>query len=128
MLQSTNIVAFVPIRNPAAARDFYHGVLGLPVVSEDPFALVLDANGITVRLANVSDVEDFRPGRYTVLGWQVADIADTVRGLASRGVAFARYPGMAQDELGIWASPSGAKVAWFEDPDGNILSLTEASA
>lgn len=125
MLRSSSVVAFVPVRDPAAARRFYEGVLDLPVVSEDPFALVLDANGVTIRLANVSQVPDFQPGRYTVLGWHVADIAQTVSGLASRGVSFARYPGMDQDALGVWTSPSGAKVAWFEDPDGNILSVTE---
>lgn len=126
MLQSTSVVAFVPVRDPAAARDFYEGVLGLTVVSEDRFALVLDANGVMIRLANVSAVDEFKPGRYTVLGWLVADIAEIVRGLGGRGVTFARYPGMEQDELGIWNAPGGARVAWFNDPDGNILSITQS--
>lgn len=125
MLGSRSIVAFVPTRDIAAARGFYEGVLGMPVVSQDRFALVLDANGVSVRVADVSGIADFRPAPYTVLGWQVDDIDETARGLGRRGVAFTRYPGMQQDELGIWASPSGARVAWFRDPDGNILSVTQ---
>lgn len=125
MLNTSSVVAFVPVRDPAAARAFYEGVLGLPVLCQDPVALVLDASGVTVRLASVASLPDFRPASYTVLGWRVSDLSATVRGLMDRGVSFVRYPGMEQDVLGIWTSPGGAKVAWFHDPDGNVLSVTE---
>ncbi len=125
MLGAESIVAFVPSRDPAAVRSFYEGVLGLRFVSQDPFALVLEANGVTVRVANVSSVPGFMPAPFTILGWQVADIEKTARGLRDKGVRFERYPGMEQDDLGIWNSPSGAKVAWFKDPEGNVLSITE---
>lgn len=125
MLGTETIVAFLPSRDPAAARSFYEGVLGLRFVSQDPFALVLEANGITVRVANVSSVPGFKPAPFTVLGWRVRNIETTARGLQEKGVRFERYPRMQQDELGIWNSPSGAKVAWFKDPEGNVLSITE---
>jgi catechol 2,3-dioxygenase-like lactoylglutathione lyase family enzyme len=125
MLGSKDIVAFVPTRNPAKARAFYEGTLGLRFVSEDPFALVLDANGVMIRVANVSNVDGFKPAPFTILGWLVDDIAGAVKGLRSKGVKFDRYPGMGQDELGVWNSPSGARIAWFKDPEGNVLSLTQ---
>jgi catechol 2,3-dioxygenase-like lactoylglutathione lyase family enzyme len=125
MLGTKDVVAFVPTRSPAKARSFYEGVLGLRFVSEDPFALVLDANGVMIRVANVSSVDGFKPAPFTILGWLVDDIGQTVTGLSRKGVRFERFPGMEQDELGVWSSPSGAKVAWFKDPEGNVLSLTE---
>ena len=125
MLGTKDIVAFVPTRNPAQARAFFEGTLGLRFVSEDPFALVLDANGVMIRVANVSNVDGFKPASFTILGWLVDDIAGAVKGLRKKGVKFDRYPGMEQDELGVWNSPSGAKVAWFKDPEGNVLSLTQ---
>jgi hypothetical protein len=101
-------------------------VLGLLLISEDEYALVFDAHGTMLRVAIVGEIV-LAP--YTVLGWQVGDIAAAVRGLAAKGVAFERYPwlekGMDQDGLGIWSAPSGAKVAWFKDPDGNLLSVSQ---
>ncbi|MDP9203777.1 MAG: VOC family protein [Gemmatimonadota bacterium] len=125
MLGTKDIVAFVPSRNPAKARAFYEGILGLRFVSEDPFALVLDANGVMVRVANVSSVDGFKPAPFTILGWLVDDIGGTIKNLNKKGVKFERFPGMEQDQLGVWSSPSGARVAWFKDPDGNVLSLTQ---
>ncbi|MDP9205730.1 MAG: VOC family protein [Gemmatimonadota bacterium] len=125
MLGAKDIVAFVPTRNPARARAFYEGILGLRFVSEDPFALVLDANGVMVRVANVSSVDGFAPASFTILGWLVDDIAAAVEGLSNKGVKFEKFPAMEQDKLGVWSSPSGAKIAWFKDPEGNVLSLTE---
>jgi catechol 2,3-dioxygenase-like lactoylglutathione lyase family enzyme len=124
-LASMNLVAFVPTTNPAKARSFFEGVLNLRFVSEDPFALVFDSHGVTVRIANVSSVKGFRPAPFTILGWEVPDVASSVRELSGRGVTFERYPGMEQDGAGVWSSPSGARVAWFKDPDGNVLSLTQ---
>ncbi len=122
MLASEKIMAFVPARDLKRARAFYETILGLRLVSEDPSALVLDANGITLRVAKV---EALQPRPFTILGWQVTDIAQTVSKLQERSVAFERYAGMPQDNLGIWKAPSGARVAWFKDPDGNVLSVTQ---
>jgi catechol 2,3-dioxygenase-like lactoylglutathione lyase family enzyme len=122
-LGKCNIIAFVTIVDVSRAKDFYRDTLGLRLVSEDPpFALVFDANGIMLRLGMAKELP---PAHGTVLGWQVPEIAATIKNLEQAGVRFERYEGMDQDELGIWNSPYGAKVAWFKDPDGNILSVTE---
>ena len=122
MLGAAAFVGFIPVRDVTAARAFYEGVLGLSVIEESPFALVLDGNGTMVRVTPVPDHEA-RP--FTIAGWDVPDIAAMVTALADRGVSFTRYDGMDQDELGVWTSPSGARVAWFTDPDQNNLSLTQ---
>jgi|SRR5947208_4780262 len=122
MLGSAPIIACVATAQPEVARSFYRETLGLPLIGEDQFALTFDANGTMLRL---QIVETFTPQPFTVLGWAVRDIAQTVRELAARGVAFHRYGFMQQDDLGIWSAPSGARVAWFPDPDGNTLSLTQ---
>ncbi len=126
MLGSMEIVAFVPTRNREKAREFFERTLGLGFVSDDQFALVFDANGVMVRVVDVSGVADYKPAPFTILGWSVSDIGKTVKGLQKMGVRFERFPGMEQDQLGVWSSPSGAKVAWFKDPDGNVLSVTQA--
>jgi catechol 2,3-dioxygenase-like lactoylglutathione lyase family enzyme len=125
MLGSMKIVSFVPTRDPKNARSFYEDVLGLRFLSDDQFALEFDANGIVVRVTNVSSVPGFAPAPFTILGWEVPDIKDVVRGLRGRGVQFERFHGMTQDELDIWTSPGGARVAWLRDPDGNVLSVTQ---
>lgn len=125
MLESADVIAFVPTREPAKARAFYQNTLGLKFVSEDPFALVFDANGVTIRIANVSSVKSFKPAAFTILGFHVSNAETAVKELAKKGVVFERFTGMDQDALGIWDSPSGARVAWFKDPDGNILSITQ---
>jgi catechol 2,3-dioxygenase-like lactoylglutathione lyase family enzyme len=118
-----NIIGFVSIVDVPRAIDFYRDTIGLRLVSEEPpFALVFDANGIMLRLGMAKELPQ---AHGTVLGWQVPEIAATVKNLQQAGVRFERFGGMDQDELGIWTSPSGAKVAWFKDPDGNILSVTE---
>jgi catechol 2,3-dioxygenase-like lactoylglutathione lyase family enzyme len=121
MLGSTDIVAFVPTRDPEKARAFYEGVLGLRFVKDDGFALVLDANGIMVRVAKAQ----FTPAPFTILGWQVKEIEKVVAEMQQKGVQFERFGFLEQDEMGIWASPTGDKVAWFKDPDGNILSVSQ---
>jgi catechol 2,3-dioxygenase-like lactoylglutathione lyase family enzyme len=126
MLGTADLVAFVPTCNPQRARDFYEHALGLEFVSEDPFALVFSSNGVTVRIADVSSVRDFTPAPFTILGWEVPSAEAAVRDLQGKGVVVVRFPGMDQNEAGVWTSPSGAKVAWFKDPDGNILSVTES--
>ncbi len=122
MLGRAEIVAFVATANADRARGFYEGVLGLRLREDSPFALVFDANGVVLRIQKVPSVV---PAPYTALGWTVTDIRDTMTGLVRRGVVFERYAGLAQDDAGIWRSPGGAQVAWFKDPDGNILSLTQ---
>ena len=124
MLGSNNIVAFVPTRDAVRARAFYEGVLGLRFVNDDGFAMVLDANGIMIRVAKVG--KDFSPAQFTILGWQVNGIEKVVvagcrrKACSSNDIGFLK-----QDELGIWTAPTGDKVAWFKDPDGNVLSVSE---
>jgi catechol 2,3-dioxygenase-like lactoylglutathione lyase family enzyme len=122
VLASSKVVSFVATADAARAKAFYRDVLGLRMISEDGFAVVFDAHGTMLRVVTVRDVV-LAP--YTVLGWEVDDITVTVRDLAAGGVQFERYDGLKQDELGIWSAPGGAKVAWFKDPDGNVLSVSQ---
>jgi catechol 2,3-dioxygenase-like lactoylglutathione lyase family enzyme len=122
LLGSQELVAFIATQDPLRAKTFYRDTLGLPLVSEDPFALVFDASGTMLRVATVQEVA---VANYTVLGWKVPDIVRTAKKLQKARVRLERYAGMQQDELGIWKSPSGARVAWFKDPDGNTLSITQ---
>lgn len=122
-LGKNRIVTFVTVVDVDKARTFYRDTLGLTLVREDlPFALVFDAHGIMLRVS-ISKQHTAAPG--TVLGWDVPDIRATLADLVAAGVRFERYSFLKQDEQGIWASPTGAKVAWFKDPDENLLSLTE---
>lgn len=122
-LGERNVVAFVPIVDAAKAKSFYRDVLRLKLIEEElPFAVVFDAHGVILRLSLVGELT---PAPWTVLGWDVPDIRATVCPLEAAGVRFERYGWMEQDEHGIWTSPSGAKVAWFKDPDGNVLSLSQ---
>jgi catechol 2,3-dioxygenase-like lactoylglutathione lyase family enzyme len=121
VLAHASFIGFIPVRDLAVARSFYAGTLGLQVLDDTPFALVLGADGTMVR---VTLVADFTAQPFTVAGWQVPDIDATVRALAGQGIEFTRYDGMTQDDLGIWTAPSGDRIAWFKDPDGNTLSLT----
>jgi catechol 2,3-dioxygenase-like lactoylglutathione lyase family enzyme len=122
MLNRSDLIGFAATSNATKARQFYEETLGLTFVSGDQFALVFEANGTMLRIQKVDQVS---PKGYTVLGWKVTDIKKEVHALSQRGVKFARYEGMNQDEDGIWTAPSKAKIAWFTDPDGNVLSLTE---
>lgn len=122
MLAVSDLIGFVGVKELPRAREFYEGVLGLSLTAEEGSALVFDAHGTPLR---VSEVPVPASAKYTVLGWSVADIAKTIRGLTERGVTFTHYEGFSQDELGIWTAPDGTQVAWFEDPDGNLLSLTQ---
>jgi catechol 2,3-dioxygenase-like lactoylglutathione lyase family enzyme len=123
MLANSTLVAFVAAADGDRARRFYGEVLGLKIVSDDPYAIVCEVKGGTLR---IQKVDALRPQGFTVLGWEVDDIEATVDALGERGVRFERFAGMDQDDRGIWNAPSGARVAWFKDPDGNTLSLTES--
>ena len=120
MLASGKMIGFVPTKDAQKARTFYEGKLGFQFVSDDPFALVVRAGESTIRVAKA---QDFTPAPYTVLGWEVKDIEAVVRWLQKQGVACEKYPFIEDRELGIWTAPSGDKVAWFKDPDGNVLSV-----
>lgn len=120
---ASKVMTFIVTRDRAVAKKFYGETLGFKQISEDGFAVVFDLNGTMLR---ISTVEKHKPPVHTVLGWEVPDIVGAVRRLKSKGVAFNIYEGFGQDELGIWTAPgSSNKVAWFADPDGNNLSLTQ---
>jgi catechol 2,3-dioxygenase-like lactoylglutathione lyase family enzyme len=122
-LGKRNIVAFVTIIDVERAKSFYRDTLGLRFLGDElPFAIVFEANGIMLRLVIGKELP---PAFGTVLGWQVPEAVAAVKQLMKAGVQFERYEFMKQDELGIWTTPTGAKVAWFKDPDGNILSVSQ---
>ena len=118
----TKMVGFVITTTPEKAKAFYSGTLGFRFLKDDGFALVFDANGTMLRAAKL---KEFTPAQYTVLGWEVDDIAAAVAALKAKGVTFERYPGLPQDEDAICTFGKEARVAWFKDPDGNVLSLSQ---
>ena len=120
MLNASRLVCFVATADADRARAFYRDALGLALIEDNGFSLLFDANGTQLRIQRVAEVA---PHPYTALGWEVDDIAASVRALAARGVAMARFPGLPQDADGLWSAPDGTRVAWFHDPDGNTLSL-----
>ena len=120
MLNQSALVCFVATADAERARAFYEGKLGLALTEDNGYSLIFDANGTQLRLQRVETVA---PHPYTALGWEVADLAATVRALATDGVAMARFPGLPLDADGIWDTPDGSRVAWFHDPDGNTLSI-----
>ncbi len=122
MAKLNKIIAFIATRNADQAKMFYADKLGLKFVSDDGFALVFDIGGTMLRIARVKELT---PAPFTVLGWEVEAIEEAVSDLSRKGVSFERFPGLPQDPQGIWAAPGGAKVAWFKDPDGNVLSLSQ---
>jgi catechol 2,3-dioxygenase-like lactoylglutathione lyase family enzyme len=122
MLASGKLVGFVPTTDYDKARAFYENKLGLEFVSLDQFALVMSVGGHKIRIAKVPN---FTPLQGTILGWEVQDIKAAAAWLRDRGVTLERYPFVQDQELGIWTAPSGDKVAWFKDPDGNVLSISQ---
>lgn len=126
MLGTFDLMAFVATKDSGRAKAFYEDILGLRLLADEPFALVFDANGTKLRVQKVQDLE---PAPYTALGWEVQDIRSVIRGLVERGIAFERFgerfASFKQDDLGIWTADDGTQVAWFKDPDGNTLSLTQ---
>lgn len=122
MLKNLRITAFLPTINPEQSKQFYKDILELKLVSEDNYALEFEGDGTFLR---ITVVEKFEPHPFTVLGFKIEDIATQVKYLNKKGVEFERYNYFEQDDLSVWTSPSKAKVAWFKDPDGNLVSLTE---
>ena len=124
ILEAAKPALIICTRDRIRATAFYRDTLGLTVAHEDSFAAVLDIGGVTLR---VSIVADFTPHEHTMLGFNVPDVVATVKALREKGVTFSTYQGFNQDELGIWTAPGGTvQVAWFKDPDGNVLSVTNA--
>jgi catechol 2,3-dioxygenase-like lactoylglutathione lyase family enzyme len=125
MLATCPIVSFVPTRDAERARAFYEHTLGLAFVSDDRFAIVMQLSGNKLRLIRAGD---FTPAPYTILGWEVTNIIETVTAFTEKGLVFERFPFIPSDQvdaLGIWTAPNGNQVAWFKDPDGNTLSLSQ---
>jgi catechol 2,3-dioxygenase-like lactoylglutathione lyase family enzyme len=122
LLASCDLVAFVGVADLDRARAFYVDTLGLQLVEDNPAALVIDGNGTTLRVTLVPAPQQ---AGYTVLGWTVPDVRAAIAALSARGVIFEHFPGLEQDADGAWTSPGGALVAWFKDPDDNVLSLTQ---
>ena len=122
MLADKKLKAFAPTMKPNKARSFYKDILGLKLLSEDNYALEFDANGTHLR---VTTVREFQPFPFTVLGWNVDNISSSIKLLNDKNIFCEKYEFLEQDKLGVWTSPNGSKVAWFKDPDGNVLSLTE---
>jgi catechol 2,3-dioxygenase-like lactoylglutathione lyase family enzyme len=122
MIGAAPFIGIIPVKDLDAARSFYAGTLGLMVKEETPDTLVIDAGGTMLRITTVGD---FSPQAFTIAGWHALDIEATVGRLAESGVAMLDFPELEQDEHGIWTAPSGDRVAWFSDPDANVLSLTQ---
>lgn len=124
MLASKNLMGFVVTKDYDAARGFYEGKLGFEFLSLDQYAMVMKAGKSMIRIVRL---RDFRAAQYTVLGWELENIEETVRWLTERGVVFEKYPFVQDRELGVWTAPNGDKVAWFKDPEGNVLSVSQHS-
>jgi catechol 2,3-dioxygenase-like lactoylglutathione lyase family enzyme len=122
MLNGCPVIGFIPTKDFARARAFYVDLLGLSEVSEDGFALFVKASDISVRIFLAGE---FTPAPYTILGWSVTDMKQTVEQMSARGIVFERYAYLEQDASGVWTAPNGARVAWFKDPDGNTLSISQ---
>ena len=124
MLGDKKLKAFIPTVEPEKAKEFYMKVLGLTLLSEDHYGMEFYSNGTLLRINTVNKLS---PQPFTILGWDVDNLLSTMGTLSRAGVIFERYNYIEQDNFGIWTAPGGIKVAWFKDPDGNILSLTENS-
>lgn len=125
MLRTSAPIAFLATVMPERARAFYVETLGLQLLAEDEFSLLFDLAGVPLRLQKVRELN---PQPFTALGWQVADAVATIAALRAKGVACERYPFLQQDAHDIWEAPGGARIAWFKDPDGNLLSVTQVPA
>ncbi len=124
MLNTSKAICFAATTKPEQARKFYGDILGLSLMEDTPFALVYDANGTMLRIQKVREVV---VAGYTILGWEVDNISTMVKDLGKKDVRFMRYQGLPQDDAGVWTTPDGSRVAWFKDPAGNTLSLTQFS-
>ena len=124
MLENSMMVGFIATSMPELSKRFYKELLGLVLIEETPYAIVLESKNAIIR---IQKTEQVFPPPYTSLGWEVENITGIVRSLSDSGVQFEMYEGLKQDQLGVWDVPGGSKVAWFKDPDGNLLSLTQTA-
>lgn len=122
MLGDKKLKAFISTVEPEKAKEFYVNVLGLKLLSEDHYGMEFYSNGTLLR---ISTVNKLTPQPFTILGWNVENLPSVIGSLSRLGVIFEKYNFIEQDDFGIWTAPGGVKVAWFKDPDGNLLSLTE---
>ncbi|HTQ97931.1 MAG TPA: VOC family protein [Candidatus Acidoferrum sp.] len=122
MLASEKIIGFLVTRDYDRAREFFEKKLGITYVSLDAYALVMRAGETMIR---ITKNPGFQPAQGTVLGWEVRDIEKTVAWLKGQGIAMEKYPFVEDKESGIWNAPGGDRVAWFKDPDGNVLSVSQ---
>ncbi|MFT3899248.1 MAG: VOC family protein [Gordonia sp. (in: high G+C Gram-positive bacteria)] len=122
MLGDNELIAFTATTGPERSLAFYRDVVGLRLIADEEFAIVFDAHGTMLRIQKAAE---HTPPPFTALGWKVDDIARAIAELTAKGVEMVRYPGFDQDADGVWTTPDGGKVAWFHDPDRNLLSLTE---
>ena len=118
-------ISFIPTQQPAAARQFYEHTLGLTFVDDNDFAIVFEVGPEPRSMLRVVRARDFTPAAYTVFGWKVDDVEQAVDDLAARGITFLRIGYFEQDERSIWNAPDGSRIAWFHDPDGNTLSVSQ---
>ncbi|MCA9641014.1 MAG: VOC family protein [Polyangiaceae bacterium] len=121
MLKSTQLIAFVATTDPERSKAFYRDVLGLELIADEAFAVVFQAGDTMLR---IQKAQDFKPQPFTALGWRVDEIRPVIDQLRAKGVKFKRYDFFEQDAFDVWTTPDGSEIAWFEDPDGNTLSLT----
>jgi catechol 2,3-dioxygenase-like lactoylglutathione lyase family enzyme len=122
MLINETLKTFVPTVKPQESKAFYRDKLGLTLLGEDDYGIEFDSGGTLLRVVTVREL---KPHEFTVLGWNVKDIEATIRSLNEKGVVFEKYDFLPHDDLGIWTSPNNSKVAWFKDPDGNVLSVSQ---
>lgn len=115
-------VSFIATTNPVECRHFYENILNLTCLHEDDYALVFSLGSSSLRIQKVDTIPTVN---YTVLGWEVDDIRVCAAELICKGISFEQFAQLSQDSQGVWNSPSGASIAWFKDPDGNTLSLTQ---
>lgn len=124
-LAASSTIHFVPTLDAEAARVFYEEILGLTFERDDRFALVFRVGPAPGSMLRIVRVPEFAPQPFTILGWEVDDLERSVTGLTAKGVIFLLFTGLEQDARGIWRSPDGSQIAWFQDPDGNTLSLSQ---
>jgi predicted enzyme related to lactoylglutathione lyase len=122
MFENASMMGFVPTTDRARARAFYVDVLKLHFISDDQFALVVKSAESVIRIATVGK---FTPAQHTILGWEVPDILAAAKQLTDAGITFLRFSFFEQDPIGIWTAPGGSRVAWFHDPDSNVLSISQ---
>ncbi len=121
--QSATPVAFLYVSDRERALGFYRDTLGLALRSADAFGDFIELGGALLRM---TVMPDHQAHPHPVLGWNVEDIRATVEALRDLGIAFTIHEGLGQDALGIWTAPDGnTRIAFFADPDGNVLTLSE---